>query len=178
MASPMRPGRCSALGRPACVSGFAYVLLLVLVATLGILAAGSVSYGHQIARRHAEQELLAIGEEFRAALRSYGAGMVERPAIGPLELTDLLRDPRVAGVRRHLRQIYTDPMTGKAEWGLVRGAGNRILGIYSLAPGTPLKQVGFEEGQEGFDAATSYAQWVFSIGVLPSSVQRSRLNEQ
>ena len=47
--------------------GFAYVLLLIAISVVGIIASASLSMGSQIARRDAEQHLLAIGTEFEQA---------------------------------------------------------------------------------------------------------------
>jgi type II secretory pathway pseudopilin PulG len=155
-------------------SGFAYVLLLISVAVIGVMAAGAVSIGSTMARRDAEQQLLAIGTEFEAALRSY-AGLsasvaAVSPGRGPKTLEDLLKDPRAPGVRRHLRQIYADPLTGKAEWGVTRDELGTIAGVHSLAGGTPIKQAGFSGRWEDFNDAASYRQWVFGMSrpVLPS----------
>lgn len=158
--------------------GFAYVLLLVAVALIGLAASASVSLGARLARRDAELQLLAIGQEMQNALRSYAgvaataagttaaAGMPPG-ARGPRELQDLLKDPRAPGLRRHLRQIYDDPMTGKAEWGVLRDAGGFITGVYSLADGEPIRRTGFEPALAGLEQAPSYREWVFGLPTLP-----------
>jgi type II secretory pathway pseudopilin PulG len=144
-------------------AGFAYVLLLVLVAVLGISAAGSVQLGQSILRRHAEEALLVAGEDFRKALASWRAAGAQQPAAaaGPTELAELLRDPRVPGVRRHLRRVPADPLTGSADWAVVRDLAGRIVAVHSLAPGRPIKREGFGPAQAGFTEAESYAQWQF-----------------
>ena len=142
-------------------AGFAYLLLLALVVLIGVAATGAVMMGHHLSRRQAEQALLVAGEEFVAALRSYAAA-APGAAARPRELQHLLRDPRVAGVRRHLRAIRADPLTGRAEWGLVRDAQGGIVAIHSLAAGTPIKRTGFEATQASFEDASSYADWRFS----------------
>jgi type II secretory pathway pseudopilin PulG len=169
MASFMLSGRQSA-------RGFAYLLLLIAVAVIGLAATASVSLGAQMARRDAERQLLAIGLEFQNALRSYAGvapgSTIANAARGPRTLEELLKDPRTPAIRRHLRQHYDDPLTGKAEWGLVVDSGGFIVGIYSLAEGRPIRQEGFEPTQSGFDNASSYRQWVFGLSVaqLPGVV--------
>ncbi|WP_418119363.1 hypothetical protein [Variovorax sp. 350MFTsu5.1] len=79
----------------------------------------------------------------------------------PSSLEDLLKDERFPGIRRHLRKIFVDPMTGKAEWGLVQVSG-RIVGIHSLSTAVPIKQAGFESDEQAFTGAQSYAEWIFS----------------
>lgn len=157
--------------------GFAYVLLLVAIALLGIAASTSLSLGAAMARRDAERQLLAVGSEFQQALRSYAGVPVaaaSAPASrGPQTLDDLLKDPRVAGTRRHLRQLYPDPLTGRAEWGIVRDAQGHILGIHSLADGRPLQRTGFDPQFAALEEAESYAHWVFGLplpGAIPQPI--------
>lgn len=153
--------------RAARVSGFAYVLLLIIVATIGLLSASSLSIGSQVTRRDAERELLAIGNEFEQALKSYaavsgGAGSLAR-GVGPRSLQDLIKDPRFPGLKRHLRQLYADPLTGRVHWGLITDPGGAIVGVYSSAEGVPIQRTGFEITKAGFENAESYAGWVFGL---------------
>lgn len=145
-------------------AGFAYLLLMLALAVIGIAAAFAVSLGAASSRRDAELHLLAIGAEFERALAAYAATGGRAPGAGPRQLEDLLKDPRTAGLRRHLRQIYVDPLTGESRWGVIRNAQGSIVGVYSLAPGVPIKRSGFREGQESFVEADSYSQWTFAAG--------------
>ena len=159
--------RSSRTGNAMRARGFAYVLLLAALAVIAVAATASVSLGATLARRQAERELLAIGMEFRRALHSY-AGLppgVGAPAgaRGPRSLDDLLRDPRAPGVRRHLRKLYADPLTGKAEWGLVTDAQGFIVGVHSLATGRPIQRTGFDPVLASFEEADDYRQWVFGL---------------
>lgn len=154
-------------------TGYAYVLLLIAVAILGGAAATIVSVGAAAARRDAEEQLLAIGAEFHQALRTYrglplGAIAGARPP-GPRSLDDLLRDPRVPGVRRHLRQIYADPLTGRREWGLVLDPDGTIIGVHSLSEAVPIKQSGFALEWAAFEGARSYRDWVFGVAPAQAS---------
>lgn len=141
--------------------GFSYlfVLFMVSLTALGLLAGRAVEVTEL--QREREAELLFIGHQFRAALASYaqvggGAGVLAYPA----SLDDLLEDKRFPGIRRHLRKIYVDPMTGRRDWGL-QMSGDRIVGIYSRASGTPLKQSGFDPDESAFAGASKYSDWVF-----------------
>lgn len=142
--------------------GFALVLLLVLVAVIATVTAGAVQAGHTAGRRSAEAALLVAGEDFHAALVSWRRG-APGASVGPAELAELVRDPRVPGVQRHLRQIPYDPLTGRAEWGLLRDNAGRIVAVHSLAPGQPITRRGFAPTQAGFEDASSYAQWQFGF---------------
>jgi len=145
--------------------GSAYLWMLFFVAMLGVGLAVAGETWSLGARREREQQLLAIGEEFRQALRSYRRAQFGGAARQyPADLEDLLRDNRFPGIQRHLRRIYRDPMTGKAEWGLVR-RGGRIVGVYSLSQDKPLKQHGFEPEHGGFAGAEKYSDWVFTYPV-------------
>lgn len=84
------------------------------------------------------------------------------PFAYPESLDELLQDNRFPGVRRHLRKVFLDPMTGKPEWGLVKVSG-RIVGIHSLSTGVPIKQAGFDAGNQHFSGAQSYTDWVFGF---------------
>lgn len=149
-------------GRPA-ERGVAYLLLLIALAVIALGSVASVSAGSSQARRSAEEALLAIGAEYEQAFISYRAAM---PAGGsarnPRTLDELLRDPRFPGVRRHLRRLFPDPLTGE-EWGLVRGADGGIAGVYSTAGGSPIKRAGFADAWVGFNEARSYRQWIFGL---------------
>jgi type II secretory pathway pseudopilin PulG len=141
-------------------SGFSYVILLIAVAVIGVGTTTAVQTGSQMSRRAAEAQLLYIGGEFQKALLSYSAGAADA---GPTELTELLKDRRQPDLRRHLRRIYADPLTGSTNWGLQRSASGQITGVYSLAAGVPIKRAGFEAGNESFEEARSYRDWVFGI---------------
>lgn len=146
------------------------MLLLAAIAVVGIAAAGAVSLGATVARRDAEQQLLAIGAEFERALVSYaglppGTAASSAPAgvRGPRELDDLLKDSRVPGVKRHLRKLYADPLTGKAEWGVVRDSQGFITGVHSLAEGRPIKRSDWPVAWAHFEEQESYGRWVFGF---------------
>jgi hypothetical protein len=152
-------------------AGVAYVLLLLAIAVTSATAAAAVQIGAVTARREAETHLLAIGGEFERALRSYsgapsGAGSASAGR-GPRSLDDLLRDPRAPGVRRHLRQIYADPLTGKSEWGLIRDSLGSIVGVHSLAAGRPIRQNPTGSPVPLPEQADSYRDWVFGIAPSP-----------
>ena len=147
--------RCGGLRRQA---GWSYLWLLLTVALIGLGLTKAVELDATLARRDKEITLLAIGAEFRAALQSYSR---VPPGAHPVRLQDMLEDTRGGVLRRHLRKIYVDPMTATMDWGLVR-SGGRIVGIYSLAPGVPIKQAGFEPDDLGFSNAQHYRQWIFA----------------
>ena len=152
-------GRGVPVTRRSLAAGFTYIGVLVLVAIMG-LAAALVSELWQIAQqREKEQELLFVGNQFRRALGMYSAN-----GGAPLRLEDLLKDSRVPGVRRYLRKIYRDPITGGTDWGLVKSGGTEgvITGVYSLSAAEPLKKSEFDLADKEFEGKKKYSEWVFA----------------
>lgn len=178
---PVQPvmARIMRIGRTVS-HGFAYLLLLLAIALIGLTASATISLGATMARRDAERQLLAVGLEFQQALRSYAGvpviASVPTTAQGPRSLDDLLKDPRVPGLRRHLRQIYADPLTGKEEWGLVKDNQGFIVGVHSLALGQPIQRTGFELPLASFEEAQDYRQWVFGLPMVQAGNAPGRTN--
>jgi len=69
----------------------------------------------------------------------------------------------VPGVRRHLRKIFVDPLTGKAEWGVVYlGEGTTgVVAVHSLSTAKPLKVANFDSRFSGLDNADTISAWRF-----------------
>lgn len=138
MASRMRNGK---------QHGFTYLSLIILVAIIGLASAATIKLGVILQRSAAERELLAIGAEYADALESYAKATPPGQSPLPPSFKELLRDPRFPNVRRHLRRVYVDPLTGKAEWGIVyannaqgnqqgRPGGGAFPAAAPAAPGT------------------------------------------
>lgn len=149
--------------------GLALLLVLLAVAVIAGVSASALQAGAQVTRRDAEEELLHIGQTFQQAVLSYVNTTPGQAALGPRSLDDLLRDPRVPGVRRHLRQIPHDPLTGRSEWGLLKSPDGQIIGIYSLAEGQPIKRVGFEPALARLTDAPNYQAWIFGPALPPAA---------
>ena len=147
------------LARPQ--GGFSYLGVLFAVAIMGMLLAGIGEVWYTAVRRDKEAELLFAGEQIRQALISYRDKSPGGARDYPTRLEYLLKDPRFPFPMRHLRQIYRDPITNTADWGLVRD-GERIVAVYSLSPLKPLKQAGFPSGLEEFEKSRHYSDWKFS----------------
>lgn len=144
-------------------AGFTYVGLVVFVAILGLVGAATLKVDGLLRRAAAEQELLEIGAAYSAALRSYAAATPRGMTPVPPTLQDLLKDPRFPGTRRHLRKIFVDPVTGKAEWGIVYlGDKTGVLAIHSLSQARPLKVANFDARFPGFENREHLSEWKFS----------------
>ncbi|MFS2004969.1 type II secretion system protein [Duganella sp. CT11-25] len=140
--------------------GFAYLWTLMLVAFMGVGLTIAADLYATAMRRDKERELLFIGHEFRHALERYYTADPGQNQY-PLTLEELLKDPRFPNARRHLRRLYADPITGKAEWSLVLQQG-RIVGIRSLSTQRPIKQDNFDDDDAGLARKSRYADWVFT----------------
>lgn len=140
--------------------GFTYIGLLLFIAITGVgLSVAGMSWQYQV-RAEKEKQLLFVGSEFRDAINSYYASSPGTNKVYPESLNDLLLDRRMPNIKRHLRKIYLDPMTGKADWGLVASQG-RIVGIYSKSTLAPYKQKGFNVADAKMAGVKSYQEWVF-----------------
>ena len=152
--------------------GFTYLGLIILVAILGLVGAAGLKMGSLLQRQAAEQELLDIGAQFSDALYSYAAATPPGQPQQPPDLAALLRDPRFPQVRRHLRKLFVDPVTGRAEWGLLYQPGsNGIIGVHSLSQAAPLKVGNFEARFAGFEGRARLSEWHFMLnapGVPPA----------
>jgi type II secretory pathway pseudopilin PulG len=143
-------------------SGFTYLSLMILVAIIGIATAATLQAGSALQRRAAEEELLAIGSEFQMALTSYENATPPGKKRAPDSLQELLKDPRYPNIRRHLRKLYPDPITGAEEWGVVQAPdGGGIVGFYSLSEKPPIKIGNFDAAFADFAGKTSYREWKF-----------------
>jgi len=136
------------------------------------LAGTGVVY-HQQSQREKEKELLFVGDQFRRAIGQY----YERSPGGdkrfPQSLEDLLLDKRYPATQRYLRRVYRDPITGKAEWGTVKGPGDSIVGVYSPSEEQPIKQSGFKEADTEFEGKAHYSEWKFTYAPPAPAEQKT-----
>jgi type II secretory pathway pseudopilin PulG len=143
-------------------AGFSYIALLIALVLISIASTAPVQLGALLDRRSAEEELLAIGNEFRIALISYANASPPGQNRLPRSLADLIKDPRYPNTIRHLRKLYIDPLTGTEEWGLITSVDGRgIVGVHSLSDKKPIKISNFEPIYQAFSMANTYRDWRF-----------------
>jgi type II secretory pathway pseudopilin PulG len=149
--------------------GFTYLWLLLAVAIIagGLGAAADVVT--TAVRRDKEAELLFVGDQFARAIELYRASSPGAPQY-PQRLEDLLADNRFPNARRHLRRIYPDPITGSADWELVRGPNSGIVAVHSRSTARPLKTANFPKEYASFAGAISYREWVFGAAAPEAAV--------
>ena len=133
------------------------VLFMVVILSGGLALVGEM--WDTAARREKEAQLLFVGHQYRRAIERYYLSGPQRQY--PRALTDLLKDPRLPVTARYLRQLYPDPVTGSAEWGIVKGPDGGILGVHSLSEAAPFKQANFKVRDAAFQGARKYSDWKF-----------------
>ncbi|MGZ8983684.1 MAG: type II secretion system protein [Methylotenera sp.] len=151
--------------------GFTYIGVLAAIVIMGAVLGATVEVWHTAFQREKERELLFVGDQFRQAI-----GLYYR--VGkkyPVSLEDLLKDPRQLTTHRYLRKIYHDPITGKAEWGLILGVQGEIIGVHSLSGDHPIKVSGFSAVNRDFNGAKKYSDWIFSYQVRQSSATAGKI---
>jgi type II secretory pathway pseudopilin PulG len=151
--------------------GFSYIGLLILIAILGVALAATGDLWVTASQREKEAQLLFVGDQFRNAIKRYclqTPGAVKRY---PLTLDDLILDPRFPSPHRYLRRIWLDPITGGAEWGLVRGPSGEILGVFSKSDQKPIKQANFSLADADFEGRSKYSDWQFLYVVPGQNLQ-------
>ncbi len=160
----MVSNRLQPSGRPGGQRGFTYVMLLGWVALSGLMLAALSQQWRFERQREKEAEMVARAEEIRAAIAAYHQASASGQSGWPASLRDLVDDRRGPLVRRHLRRVWVDPLTGRAEWGLLRvqpdQAGSGIQGVYSLARSTPIRAPA---------DVKDYASWHFIAAITAPS---------
>lgn len=141
--------------------GVALLALLLVIAAMGAALAGGGVLWHEVQQREKERELIFVGLQYRDAIRQYYLNSAAGRARYPATLEALLRDERVPQIKRYLRRPYRDPLTNSTRWGLVVAPEGGIMGIYSLATETPIKQTNFPAELGWTEDKKNYADWQF-----------------
>lgn len=149
----MRNAECGRTGRRVPAPGIVYPMLLASILILGLAAAGVAELWSTQVQRDKEEELLFRLRQYRQAIAQFRADHNRLPR----ELTDLLEDRSRLQLRRYLRRLYPDPITGKPDWEVktVTDRTGQVSGITDLnsrSTGTPLKSLPDK-------AAGSYRDW-------------------
>lgn len=140
--------------------GAALLNVLVMVALLGLAAGMAGQSMSALMQREREAELLWRGLQYRQAIASYYNVKRGAQQVYPSKLEDLVKDPRFPDIKRHLRRLYNDPMTGK-EWDVVKDPAEKLMGVRSTSELTPFQQANFPKGLEDLEGKTTYREWEF-----------------
>jgi hypothetical protein len=84
-----------------------------------------------------ERRLIAAAGEIVTALKTYRDASPGTAKEFPLELADLMRDPRMLADKGYLTALPVDPIAQKQEWGVVRNKNNQVIGVHSLSKEAP-----------------------------------------
>ena len=110
--------------------GFTYLWLLLVVALTGVWLQVVSEVWATTRRQQQLAELNWVGEQYRSAIGSfYGATPSGMPARYPAKLADLVDDRRQQVPRRHLREVYANPVTGTVDWQFIRSSDGGIRGV-------------------------------------------------
>ena len=161
LATGNRPCRPQAAGSSH-QGGFTYLTVLAAIALLSAVLGATAEVWHTAQQREKERELLFVGHQFRLAIARYYRATPGSVKQYPATLEDLLKDPRQPGTQRYLRRIWRDPITGKPDWGLVRGPSGELQGVYSLSEAKPIKVANFDAEDMNFEVAEKYSDWIFA----------------
>jgi len=159
MDSPARAARRSRLQRRS--QGFTYAGVLFAVVVLGLALSTAGTLWSASSQREREAELLWVGEQYVRAIETfylYGPGGAR---YYPRSLQDLVEDRRGPVLRRHLRKLYADPMTGQIDWELEQLADGAIVGVRSRSTKQPFRRVGTGPAMIDFEEADCYCDWAF-----------------
>ena len=136
------------------------LLAVMAVVAIGLSIAGP-GWSAQW-HRERERELLRVGALYERALADYHENAPGSLKAYPASLDELLLDRRFVGVRRHMRQLYPDPLDPSRAWGLVRDDGGGITGIYSQSQDATVASGPVNLGDFVLPPARRYCDWKFS----------------
>ena len=140
--------------------GFTYLGVMFIVSLLAMTAAMASVVWSTVQQRENERELVFAGRQYQAAIERFQQHSKTPAQRFPRQLADLLRDAREPALRRDLRRLYPDPMTGRMQWGLIRLPDGGIVGVHSLSDRRPLQRAQLSPGL-AFPKAVSYRDWRF-----------------
>lgn len=140
--------------------GFTYLSVLFMIMVMGLAAGVAGKYWSFEAKRQNEEELLFRGRQIMTAIERYYFASPGAKSY-PRSLEDLVNDKRHPVTKRHLRKIFTDPLTGDADWNMIKALDGGIMGVASSSEAEPIKKKDFPLELKGFDDRTSYGEWLF-----------------
>lgn len=125
--------------------GFTYLGVLLAVALIGLGLTAASEVWTTVARRQKQEQLDFAGQQIAQAIGSYYESTPGVAKQYPKSLEDLLEDRRSAVVRRHLRQVYPNPLGERGQWDLLPSAGGGIAGVAAVIPQGAEKEIARKE---------------------------------
>ena len=141
-------------------TGFSYIGVMVTLVIAAIGLQGAAVMWQQQSQRNNEARLLETGEAYRLAIGRYYESTPQPVKQYPVRLEELVEDKRFPVLKRHIRKLYPDPFLAKQGMTLIMKDG-RIIGVRSQSLLAPIRNVGYQAFQEGFQNAKHYSEWQF-----------------
>jgi type II secretory pathway pseudopilin PulG len=147
--------------------GFTLAFVLTVAFVGGLLAAMAAKLWSAQTQVDRERELLWAARQYQRAIVSFTLALPpDGTPRAPRTFAELTDDRRFVPPRRHLRRLYSDPFTGKADWAAIRGDDGGIVGLRSQSASRPRASDGLWPDTRVFGDAKTYADWKF-VAVLP-----------
>jgi type II secretory pathway pseudopilin PulG len=141
--------------------GFTYAAVLVAMLVLALATQGVMTFVSQQVQRERESDLLRIGQLYASAIGAFYEASPGNVKSWPTSFEDLIEDKRFVSVRRHLREVYPDPMTKSRNWGLIVAADGGIAGVHSHSMAAPIRSIPVDLGLGPIPNVARYADWQF-----------------
>lgn len=109
--------------------GVTYLVVLLAIALIGIGLQGASELWSTTIRHQRLAELRWVGQQYVQAIGSYYESSPGTVKTFPRSVEELLQDGRVLFVRRHLRQAYVNPLSGRMDWELVPAPTGGFRGV-------------------------------------------------
>lgn len=135
--------------------GWSWILLSILLIG-SVFIALNRDYLIHVSR---ERDLINVGNRIRAAIGAYHEASPGTAKTYPSALQQLLMDTRMLGEKKHLDYLPIDPITQESKWGEIKNAKGEVIGVHSLATGSPT-WIGQWLAPHG-SGSGAYAEWKF-----------------
>lgn len=109
--------------------GYTYVMVLLMVAIIGVGLTAVAEVWSTTAERQKKAQLEWVGRQYVKAIESYYYANVGSVHYYPPTLEALLEDKRYLYQKRHLREMYPNPISGQMDWVLLPAPGGGIAGL-------------------------------------------------
>ena len=140
--------------------GLAYLVVLFIAVALGLASTITYENYSTLAKREREAQWLFVGQQYQQAIASYYHQSPNGLKSLPTKLDDLVKDSRFVSVKRHLRQLYIDPIT-QASWQLLLNDNQQIIGVVSASKEPILQSAKIAQMLPNAENVATYAELKF-----------------